>query len=164
MMAKKGGEEHQGGGFKGGHGDKGIQQACGTNTAAVATVKACIQKAHTSAHSGPDQEKTRFDNNCKAKAQCDQILGTCKAQLDEAKKALCECGQAAHEDSVSLRATTPSCKGLEAPKPRPGGQQGKQKACGDDSGKPDYCKEGFEKFQADRKAKGGKGRPGADGH
>jgi len=155
-------------GSRGGHDDKGIQKACGTNTAAVATVKACIKSA--SPPSGPDQQKARFDQNCKARAQCDAILDVkCKSQLDEAKKALCECGQQAHADAsaqATLRATTPSCAGLPAPKPRQGGQPEKQRSC-DESGKVDYCKEGFDKFQADRKAqeaaRGGK-HPGGDGH
>jgi len=53
--AKRGDDEHRG--SKGGHGDKGIQQACGTNTAAVATVKACIQKAFASAKVDPIKRK-----------------------------------------------------------------------------------------------------------
>jgi len=156
-------------GFKGGHGDKGIQQACGTNTGAVATVKACIKKAFTNAQSGQDQEKTRFDNNCKSKAQCDAILGSCKVQLDAAKKAVCECGQQVHGDAAArakVKAATPSCAGVADPKQRQGGppKSGKQRSCDDDSGKTDYCKEGYEKFKADRQAKGGQKRPGDDGH
>lgn len=151
-------EEHRRGGGRGGA-DKMIQQACGSNAAAVPAVKACLQKARP--QSTPDQERARFNDNCKAKAQCDAILngGPCKAQLDQARTALCQCGQQVEGSKASIRTSTPSCAGLPAPQQRPGGQGGQQRSC-DNSGKPDYCQLGFDKFQADRQAN----RQGGNGH
>jgi len=154
-------EEHRGdrggqGGPRGGHGDQGLQQACSNNAGNVAKVKACIQSAR-GPPSTPDQERARFDDNCKARAQCDTILdANCKSSLDAAKQAVCQCGQQVQADA-SARATvftsTPSCQGVTAPKPRQGGQGG-QKSC-DDSGRKDYCKLGFDAWQADKKSKQG---------
>jgi len=152
--AKHDGGEHRGFGR---HGDKEITKACGTNTAAVATVKTCIQQAHTNGQSGPDQEKARFDNNCKAKADCDTGLGAdCKTKLDGIEQAMCECSQAAHSNLETVRSSTPSCASLPAPKGgAKGGQGGKQRSC-DGSAKKDYCQLGYDAFQADKKANAGK--------
>jgi len=158
----KNGDEHRGG-MRGGHGDKAIQQACGTNTAAVATVKACIQ-AKAGAQSGPDADRARFDSNCKAKSQCDSLApdAACKAQLDQAHQTLCECGQTARGNMAQLHTSTPSCAGLPEPKQRSGG---KQKSCDASSTpQPDICKDGFDKWQANRKAHQGQKPPGSDGH
>jgi len=164
----KPGEEHRGGprgGARGGHGDKGLEQACSNNAGNVAKVKACLQTAR-GPPSTPDQQKQHFDSNCKSRAQCDAILDDkCKTQLDAAKQAVCQCGQQVNADA-SARATlfgsTPSCQGVQAPQPRPGGGGGGQqpKSC-DDSGKKDYCKLGFDAWQADKKShQGGQGGQG----
>jgi hypothetical protein len=151
-------EEHRGG-PRGGHGDKGLEQACNNNAGNVAKVKTCIQSAR-GPQSTPDQERLRFDSNCKARTQCDAILdANCKSSLEAAKQAVCQCGQQIHADATSRAAvfsSTPSCQGISAPTPRQGGQGGQQKSC-DDSGKKDYCKLGFEAWQADKKSKQGGG-------
>jgi len=95
------------------------------------------------------------------------IDAKCQTQLDAAKQALCECGQSVATPTAraSLRASTPSCAGLPAQKQGGGGggQDGKQRSC-DGSSQTDYCKAGFDKYQADKKAKMGQKRPGGDGH
>jgi len=156
--SKPQGEHRGGGGARGGHGDQGLQQACSNNAGNVAKVKACIQAAR-GPQSTPDQDKTRFDSNCKSRGQCDAILDAkCKSSLDAAKQAVCECGQQIHADASARAAvftSTPSCQGMSAPKPRQGGPQ-QQKSC-DESGKKDYCKLGFDAWQADKKSKQGGG-------
>jgi len=153
------------GGHEGGWGGHGHnpEKACGTNTAAAATLKTCIQNAHKSAQSGSDQEKSRFDANCKAKADCEAVLGSCKASLDEVEKAMCECGEQIHSGDAltNARKTAPSCQGLPEPQHKGGpggGRPKKQGSCGE--AKKDYCKLGFDAFQADKKARGGKGGHG----
>jgi len=124
-------QERQGEFNKGGrkHDKDDIQKACSSNSAAVATVQACIQSARKSnAPSNPQaQAQARFDSNCKVKAQCDsQLTAQCQSSLDDAEKAVCECGQQLRSDQT-IRAGVASCQTVDAPKQRKARQCGQQR-------------------------------------
>jgi len=148
-------EDHRG--MRGGHGDKGVEKACGTNTAGVAAVKACI-KAH--AGQGGQDPKARFDANCKAKKDCDAVLGSCKNDLEEAHKAICDCQESMHgsDARAKLEASTPSCAGITQGGPHQGGgPKGTPKPC-DGAGQKDPCAGSYDDWQKARAAhQGGPG-------
>jgi len=141
------------GGHRGGFGKHDPAKACGSNSAAAATLKTCIQNAHSGAQSGPDQEHTRFDANCKAKADCDAILGAqCQDDMQNVETALCQCGQQLRtgDTLANAKKNTPSCSGLTEGQHQGGPPKGAQGSC---DARKDYCKLGYDTWKADRAAR-----------
>jgi len=163
-------------GFQGGrkHDQDSIQKACGSNTAAVATVKACIATARKNngpAGGGKNSQadaEARFNANCKVKQDCEAQLGVkCKDELEKAEEALCECHQQVRNDQnlvSQARAASSACKNLPAPKANAGQGQGQGRSCGANQGKKDWCKEGYQAFVNDKKSHQKQGGGGGDHH
>jgi len=118
-------------------------------------VRDCTRKAMESNKPSDADKRARFQARCDAKQSCQNALGAqCQARLDSLKQATCECHQQERQQAPQVRSTVPSCSGVTENQEhqRQGGQQ-QQQSCPP----KDYCKLGYDAFEADQKSRfGGK--------
>jgi hypothetical protein len=144
---------------------KTIETACGGSQTKAKSVQDCIKKQRADSNQADKDRKDRFDRNCQAKKQCEFSLdSSCRLQLTNEKKIICQCNQQERTEQkiTAARASISACSstsstsssssihgsGAHHPQKKPTKKGGMQKlrSCDADQEK-DWCVEGYEAWK-----------------
>jgi len=88
-----------------------LQHLCSNNVSAT-DASNCISRIFTPRGRARQQQEKRFKEFCAAARQCQMGMGVCRTELDNGRKAMCDCTARMVDKFDTIRPELPTCAGV----------------------------------------------------